>query len=46
MHVVVTLSTRCRLEVAGASALDLHTTPGLLLDMLDIGTAVSDNLSS
>lgn len=45
-HVLVTFSIRGCFQVAGSSALDLHTTTSLLLDVLDIGTAMSNNLSA
>jgi len=45
-HVLVALTARCVFQVTGAAALDLHTTSGLLLDVLDVGTAMPYYLCS
>ena len=45
-HILVTLVVGGCLKVPRSSALDLHTATRLLLDVLDVGTAMSDNLST
>lgn len=45
-HVLVTFSIRGCFQVARSSALDLHTTSSLLLNVLDVGTTMSNNLSA
>lgn len=45
-HVLIALVISGCFEVARAAAFDLDTTSGLLLDVLDICTAVADYLSS
>jgi hypothetical protein len=43
-HVVFALLAGRRFDIARAAALDLHTTPRLLLDVLDICTAMANDL--
>lgn len=43
-HIFVALTVRGRFEVARPTTLDLNSTTRFLLDMLDVSTAVSDNL--
>lgn len=45
-HVLVAFSIRGCFQVTRASALDLHTTASLLLDVLDVGSAMSNDLST
>lgn len=46
IHVLVALTVSGSLQVSRTAALDLHTALGFLLDMLDISTAVPNNLST
>lgn len=46
IHILITLSARALLQEAGATTLDLDAAPGLLLNVLDIGTAMANNLRS
>jgi hypothetical protein len=45
-HVLIALPTGGSFHVARAAALDLHTAAGLLLDMLDIGATMTNDLST
>jgi hypothetical protein len=45
-HVLVALMVGSGLKVSGSSTLDLHTAASLLLDMLDISSSMSNNLST
>lgn len=45
-HVLVTFSIRGCFQVARSSALDLHTASSFLLNVLDVGTTMSNNLSA
>jgi hypothetical protein len=45
-HVLIALMIGGCFEVAGTAALDLDTTSGFLLDVLHVGTAMTDYLSS
>lgn len=45
-HVLIALAPCCKLQVARTTALDLDTASGLLLNVLHVGTAMTDNLSS
>jgi hypothetical protein len=45
-HVLVAFPIRGCFQVARSSALDLHTTSSLLLNVLDVSTTMSNNLSA
>lgn len=45
-HVLVTLTVGRLLEEPRAAALDLDTTAGLVLDVLDVGAAVANHLGT
>lgn len=45
-HLLFTLPARRNFHIARATALNLHAAAGFLLDMLDIGPAVSHNLGA
>jgi hypothetical protein len=46
IHILVTLTTSAMLHESRATALDLHTTSSLLLNMLHIGSSMTHNLST
>jgi hypothetical protein len=46
VHVFITLTTSTMFHEARSTALDLDTTPSLLLDMLDISPSMTNNLST
>jgi hypothetical protein len=46
IHVLIALAASALLQEAGATALDLDAAPGLLLNVLDVGTAMANNLRS
>lgn len=45
-HVLIALAAGRCFHVAGAAALDLDAAPGFLLDVFDVGSAVSDDLGT
>lgn len=45
-HILIALAARRRLHVARAAALDLYAAARFLLDVFDVGAAVSHNLST
>lgn len=45
-HSFIAFTASARFDESGATALDLNTATSLLLDVLHIGTALSDDLST
>lgn len=45
-HGLVAFALSAALDEAGATALDLNTTTGALLDVLHVGTALTDDLGT
>jgi hypothetical protein len=46
IHVLITLFTGSMLHETRTSSLDLNTTSGLLLNMLDVGPSMTNNLGA
>jgi hypothetical protein len=46
IHIFITLATSTMLHESGTTAFDLDTASGLLLDVLDISTTMTNNLST
>lgn len=46
IHVLIALTVGRGLEVTRTSTFDLHTASGFLLDMLDVGASMTNNLSA
>ena len=44
IHIFVTFAASSMLHESGATALDLHTTPSLLLNMLHISSPMTNDL--
>ena len=45
-HIFIALAARRRFHVAGTAALDLYAAAGFLLDVFDVGSAMSYNLGA